>query len=70
MTGRWEWRPEPYPDPPSVDEDVAKLRLQLSHLSLFDLENKGIVSWDRGQNVVKKGPQFDNYANSDFTNEE
>ena len=67
MTGRWKWRPEPYPDPPSVDEDVAKLRLRLSHLSLFDLENKGIVSWDRDQNVVKKGPQFENSDNSNFT---
>lgn len=45
-------------DPPSADEDVARLRLQLSHLSLSQLETRGLVSWDRDEHVVRKGPQF------------
>jgi len=46
-------------DPPSADEDVAKLRLQLNHLSLEELEEKELVRWDRNEHVVRKGPNFD-----------
>ncbi|WP_114579546.1 hypothetical protein [Saliphagus sp. LR7] len=46
-------------DPPSADEDVAKLRLQLSHFSLTELEREEVVNWDRDEHVVRKGPRFD-----------
>lgn len=44
--------------PLSADEDVAKLRLQLKDLSLEELEEKGLVRWDKKENVVKKGKNF------------
>lgn len=50
----------PREDPPSADEDVAKLRLQLNHLSLEELEEKELVRWDRNEHVVRKDPNFDN----------
>lgn len=46
-------------DPPSANEDVAKLRLELNHRSLEELEEEGLVRWDRDEHVVKKGPKFD-----------
>ena len=46
-------------DPPSADEDVAKLRLELRHFSLSELVEEGIVNWDRDNHVVRKGPVFD-----------
>lgn len=46
-------------DPPSATEDVARLRLQLRHLSLSELEEDGLVNWDRNKHIVRKGPQFD-----------
>ena len=46
-------------DPPSHDEAVAKLRLQLRHVSLQELEEEGLVTWERNNHVVKRGPQFD-----------
>lgn len=46
-------------DPPSADEEVAKLRLQLSNFSLLELEQEGLVNWNRDEHVVTKGPQFD-----------
>ncbi|NKE37759.1 MULTISPECIES: hypothetical protein [Natronococcus] len=46
-------------DPPSANEDVAKLRLQLSHYSLSELEQEGLVRYDRDEQIVKKGPRFD-----------
>lgn len=49
------WREEP----PSATEDVAKLRLQLRHLSLAELEWVGLVSWDRDDHVVRRGPHLD-----------
>lgn len=45
-------------DPVSADIDVARLRLQLRSLSLFQLECEGLVEWDREHNVVRKGPDF------------
>lgn len=50
---------EPRTDPPSADEEVAKLRLQLSHYSLSELEQEGLVRWDKDEQLVKKGPKFD-----------
>ena len=46
-------------DPRSADEEVAKLRLQLNHLSLSELESKGLVHWNKNEGVVTKGPQFE-----------
>lgn len=46
-------------DPRSADEDVAKLRLQLNHLSLSELVSKGLVHWNRDKHIVTKGPKFD-----------
>ena len=46
-------------DPPSADEDVAKLRLRLRDLSLAELEERGLVNWDREEHVVRRGPRFD-----------
>ncbi|WP_255169855.1 hypothetical protein [Natrononativus amylolyticus] len=46
-------------DPPSADEDVAKLRLRLRHIPLLELKDQGVIIWDRNSDLVKKGPQFD-----------
>ena len=45
--------------PPSADEEVAKLRLQLNQKSLQELVRQGVVEWDRENNIVEKGPNFD-----------
>jgi hypothetical protein len=45
-------------EPPSADEDVAKLRLQLRQKSVEELVDDGLVSLDRENNVVVKGPHF------------
>jgi hypothetical protein len=44
---------------PSANEDVAKLRLQLNQFSLSELVSKGLVEWEKDDNIVTKGPQFD-----------
>ena len=46
-------------DPPSADEDVARLRLALRNTSLSALVDRGILTYDRDENVVRKGPRFD-----------
>ena len=46
-------------DLPSANEDVAKLRLELNHRSLEELEEEGLVKWDRDEHIVNKGPKFD-----------
>ena len=46
-------------DPPSADESVARLRLEQNHRSVEELEEDGLVRWDRDEHVVKKGPKFD-----------
>ncbi|WP_135306020.1 hypothetical protein [Haloarcula amylovorans] len=51
-------RDTPRNEPPSADEDVAKLRLQLKHLSLEELEAKELVRWNRDEHVVRKGSKF------------
>ena len=45
-------------DLPSANEDVAKLRLELRHHSLEELEETGLVRLDRQEQTVKKGPKF------------
>ncbi|RLM88208.1 hypothetical protein [Haloarcula sp. Atlit-7R] len=45
-------------DLPSANEDVAKLRLELLHRSLKELEEAGLVRLDRQEQTVKKGPKF------------
>lgn len=49
----------PYNESPSAGEEVAKLRLQLSHKSLEELVDHGLVTWDRENDAVIKGPRFD-----------
>jgi len=49
---------KPHNDPPSANEAVAKLRLKLKHCSLEELEEDGLVRWDRDKNIVLKGPKF------------
>ncbi|MFD1564359.1 hypothetical protein ACFR99_12455 [Haloarchaeobius amylolyticus] len=46
-------------DPLSANEDVAKLCLQLRHISLEELEEQGLVRWERDEHLVTKGPLFD-----------
>ena len=46
-------------DPPSAEEDVAILRLELRHFSLSELVEERIVNLDRDNHVVRKGPKFD-----------
>ena len=46
-------------DPPSANEEVAKLRLQLSHQSLSELEEEGLVVLNKNEDVVRKGENFD-----------
>lgn len=46
-------------DPPSADEDVARLRLQLRDRSLAQLEGDGLVVYDRATHVVRKGLSFE-----------
>ncbi|MUV87794.1 hypothetical protein GJ631_14850 [Natronomonas sp. CBA1123] len=45
--------------PPSADEEVARLRLQLDEKSLKELVRLGLVEWDGENHVIKKGPNFD-----------
>lgn len=44
--------------PPSANERVAKLRLQLRHRSLAELETREIVDYDRDAHLVKEGIHF------------
>lgn len=46
-------------NPPSADEDVARLRLDLRDRSLSELEAEGLLRWDREEHIVTKGPRFD-----------
>ncbi|RBI60602.1 hypothetical protein DMJ13_16540 [halophilic archaeon] len=46
-------------DPPSANEDVARLRLELRRTDLSTLVDRGILTWDQEANIVRKGPQFD-----------
>ncbi|WP_227380834.1 hypothetical protein [Haladaptatus halobius] len=46
-------------DPPSADEDVARLRLKLRHTNLSTFVEHGFLTWDHNENLVKKGPRFD-----------
>ena len=50
---------EPGQDTPSANEDVAKLRLQLNQFLLSELVSKELVEWEKDDNIVTKGPQFD-----------
>ena len=45
-------------DLPSANEEVAKLRLELSHRSLEALEEAGLVRLDREAQTVTKGSNF------------
>lgn len=45
--------------PLSESEEVSRARLRLRHLSLPELDAKGVVDWDRENGVVRKGRRFD-----------
>lgn len=45
-------------DPPSDDEDVARLRLELRHKSLEELVERGLVEYNRERHVVTRGTDF------------
>jgi len=49
----------PHDHSPSGSEAVVKLRLELKHRSLEELEEYGLVRWDRDENIVLEGPKFD-----------
>lgn len=59
----------PQDDPPSATEEVAKLRLVLNSISLTELDRQGIVTWDKNNHVVRKGPRFDAKAVEVLDNE-
>ena len=46
-------------EPLSATEKVAKLRLELHHISLPELESEGVVEVDENDQRVREGPQFD-----------
>lgn len=46
-------------EPPSADEEVAKLRLHLRHTPLRALIDDGILRVDAETHRVVKGPSFD-----------
>jgi hypothetical protein len=48
-----------FDSPPSADEAVAKLRLQLRHLSLRQLVEREYLFWNQNDDTVRKGPRFD-----------
>jgi len=45
-------------DTPSANEGVGKLRLHLNQFSLPELVSKGLVEWEKADNIVTEGPQF------------
>jgi hypothetical protein len=45
-------------EPASADEEVAELRLRLNHLSLSELEEKGVVNYRENDRIVRKGKRF------------
>lgn len=50
-------------EPPSANVDVARLRLRSRHLSLWELEAKGVLDLDRDKHLVEKGIRFDEMWN-------
>ena len=51
---------------PSATEKVARLRLELHHTSLRELESKGVVEVDENDHKIREGPQFDDKWSSIF----
>lgn len=46
-------------DPASADEEVARLRLDLRNIDLATLVDRGFLTYDHDEDLVRKGPQFD-----------
>jgi hypothetical protein len=42
-----------------TDDELAKLRVDMTHVHLPKLEAAGVIEWDRDQNEISKGPVFD-----------
>jgi hypothetical protein len=53
------WADTHHDNPPSANERVAKLRLELNHLPLAELVEQEVVKWDKNSHVVMEGPKFD-----------
>jgi len=45
--------------PPSVGEAVARLRLRYRHRTLRYLVAQGVLDWDRDEDVVRRGRNFE-----------
>lgn len=43
----------------SSDEELDELLIGMIHTHLPKMEEIGVIEWDRGDNVVTKGPTFD-----------
>lgn len=46
-------------DPRSANEEVARLRLTLRNTHLSTLVERGFLTYDRDENLVRKGPRFE-----------
>jgi hypothetical protein len=46
-------------DPRSTAAEVAELRRRLSQVPLSELDRRGLVDWDRDDDVVRRGPNFE-----------
>lgn len=46
-------------DVTTSDEELEKLRLEVSHTHLPKLEAAEVIEWDRDAGEVSKGPRFD-----------
>lgn len=49
-------------DSPSADAEVARLRLALRNTHLSAIVERGILTYDQDENIVRKGPRFDAVA--------
>ena len=49
-------------DAPSADVEVARLRLALHNTHVSSLVERGILTYDHDEDIVRKGPRFDAVA--------
>jgi predicted transcriptional regulator len=41
------------------DDELADFRIHMTHRNLPKLVDAGVIEWDQAENVVTKGPRFD-----------
>lgn len=41
------------------DEELEALLVEMTHIHLPKLESRGVIEWDRDENVVRRGPAFE-----------